>query len=199
MEQSHPLLAPKPVRPSRLVQRPVTPPQRSYPPPSKPIDPPPYLFPQQDYSNLRVKVDRTRSNSEQHRSKAGSTYQSFSVGVPDVPKVRLRTQSAVSRASSRPTGREIDPRTREDAISESGMSIASTFNPTHRPRDSDAKAKLAAQTNSPLRVWARWMRKSGKDKWSLPVAIAVVLWVKWTISLGSYSGSWLDLSFSKLT
>lgn len=101
-----------------------------------------------------------------------------------------RTRSHRSGVSDR--SRDVD-RTREDdeCASESAFSAVSAFrrggDETRGVRSSGASSSRR-QTDSPLRRLSKWMIKSGKSKWSLVVGIALVLWVKWSIGLGNYSG-----------
>lgn len=38
------------------------------------------------------------------------------------------------------------------------------------------------------RRWIRWMHKNGLKEWVIPSAIVASIWIRWGISLGSYSG-----------
>lgn len=42
------------------------------------------------------------------------------------------------------------------------------------------------------RRWVRWMHKEGIKHWILPCVLLTATWVKWAVSLGSYSGKTLD-------
>lgn len=39
------------------------------------------------------------------------------------------------------------------------------------------------------RRWVRWMSRHGMDNWVLPIEILAMLWIKWAVGLGSYSGN----------
>jgi len=39
------------------------------------------------------------------------------------------------------------------------------------------------------RRWIRWMHKEGIKRWILPCVLLTTTWIKWTIGLGSYSGT----------
>ena len=124
-------------------------------------------------------------------SSKGAAYPSFP-SAGELLESKKWAKSATKSHRSAATDRD----TAYDTASESGASVLSAFHPGPsaglRERDG-AKLELA-KSNSPLRRWARWMRKSGKSHWSLFVAILLVMWVKWSISLGSYSGARSSLS-----
>ena len=42
--------------------------------------------------------------------------------------------------------------------------------------------------------WVKWMYKERAKRWILPCVLLTATWIKWTISLGSYSGTPSDLS-----
>ncbi|KAG8897754.1 Glucosyltransferase-like protein [Tulasnella sp. 403] len=45
-----------------------------------------------------------------------------------------------------------------------------------------------ARMDSPTRRWVRWMVKMHLRDWIVPLSIVSVVWVKWNIGLGGYSG-----------
>lgn len=127
---------------------------------------------------------------------------------PDPPPSYQRPYQAFSSAgeaskksSAHLTTRETKSKTSRHSVayesaSESGQSVLSAFHPHSRAaglREREGvkeQAKLSRnQTNSALRKVASWMRKSGKSNLSILIAILLVLWVKFSVSLGSYSGA----------
>ncbi|KAK4703792.1 hypothetical protein P7C70_g2429, partial [Phenoliferia sp. Uapishka_3] len=98
---------------------------------------------------------------------------------------RVTAQNLFSKGSLR------SEKLADGLASESGASVFSNFVPPGgRSQRGHASAELSAQdrTSSPLRVWARWIRRSGKSGWTLPVVVAAALLVKFGVGLGNYSG-----------
>src|ERR1700722_6910339 len=61
----------------------------------------------------------------------------------------------------------------------------------------ERKVSLTADTNEKedgggmARRWVRYMHKGAMKPWVVPVAIGGAMWVKWAITLGSYSGAFV--------
>jgi alpha-1,3-glucosyltransferase len=68
---------------------------------------------------------------------------------------------------------------------------AGWFSQRATDRDGTEEASMAKR-------WIRWMHTQGMKGWVVPAAIVVSTWIKWCISLGSYSGQPLACVVSSL-
>lgn len=115
-------------------------------------------------------------------------YQSFPAG--DIASWATATAPSESRSRRRRHARE------PDTASESGISILSALHPTrHGTRatadDDEARRRrraARANTDSPLRRWARWGEQRFGGTRTLLLTVAAVVLVKWIVGLGDYSG-----------
>lgn len=145
-------------------------------------DPPPiYLA-----SNTNYPIKHSTLHSHPSRVTLNSSYnQSHLYANNTQIQQSSRTKSRRSMVSEREGTTDAG-----EIVSESGASVVSAFR--REGGDVFAKERVKStrrQTDSPLRRGASWMVKSGKSRWSLLIAIVLVLWVKWTVGLGSYSGA----------
>lgn len=136
-----------------------------------------------------------------HRTTGKDAFQPFSHLDATTP-VNIAPGSQRSRLSSRVKATNTSRKGGGDeSASESGASVLSAFlgpgreeRPLKKEGGDSAKRR---QTNSPLRAWARWMTKSGKEGFAMAAVVGVVLLVKCLVSLGSYSGLFVFASASK--
>jgi alpha-1,3-glucosyltransferase len=169
-----------------------------------PRDPPPYLLPhplkqqqqKQHHSSstslkpaLTATSSRSASAASNRYPKEGAPFQPFpsSWNAPPPSDTTHKSQQSRRRVLS----------SRRDTIggetaSESGISVLSAFRPTNQQQVAGDKERRKASrdhTDSPLRRWARWSGQRQSVCAALSLSLALVVLLKWCISLGSYSGT----------
>lgn len=166
-----------------------------------PRDPPPYLQQPhtqqgQQYSSstslkpaLTATSSRSASAASSRYTKEGAPFQPFPSSWTAAPTSDTTHKSHQSRRRVHSSRRET---TGGDTASESGFSVLSAFRPGNQQQalgDKERRRASRDHTDSPLRRWARWSGQRQSVVGALGLSLALVVLIKWCISLGGYSGS----------
>ncbi|ORY54757.1 ALG6, ALG8 glycosyltransferase family-domain-containing protein [Leucosporidium creatinivorum] len=166
------------------------------------LDPPPYLqqptkhHQKQHYSSSTSLKPALTATSSRSASAASSRYTKEGAPFQPFPSTWTAPPPSDTTHKSHQSRRRVHSSRREtaggDTASESGISVLSAFRPTQRPQvDGDKERRRASRehTDSPLRRWARWSGQRQSVAGALGLSLALVVLIKWCISLGNYSGA----------
>lgn len=175
--------------------------QRTHSTHSTPQDPPP-SYPLQPHRSTRTSLKVPLATANSSRSTSATSSSRFTKEGPFQPFPSTHSSAwtpparSESTVKSQPRRRVLSSRRDTqvgDTASESGVSLLSAFRPTqqHAADDGAKERRRAARdhTDSPLRRWARWTEQRRSAIGSLALSLALVVLIKWCISLGSYSGA----------